>query len=258
MRSALYAEWTKLRTTAGPFWLVVLAAVLTTALSAVAARAVSCAATGCGVDAPLVALTGVQLGQAVVAVLAVMVVGDEYRTGMIRTTLAATPSRAILLGAKSLVVAGATLAAAVPGVLGAWLAGRLIMPGRGFTAEHGYAPLSLTDGGTLRAFAGSALYLTLVALLSLGIAAAVRDAPTGVGVVLGVLYMAPILVAVVSDPDWVRRLRQIMPSDAGTAILHTVDLPSLPIGPWPGLGVLALWSAGALLLGGLLLRLRDA
>ncbi|GIF62717.1 hypothetical protein Ais01nite_07520 [Asanoa ishikariensis] len=258
MTAALYAEWTKLRTVAGPFWLVALAAVLTTALSAAAAGAVTCAGAGCGVDAPMVALTGVQLGQAVVAVLAVMVVGDEYRTGMIRTTLAATPSRAVLLGAKSVVVAGATLAAAVPGVLGAWLAGRLIMPGRGFTAAHGYAPLSLTDGGTLRAFAGAALYLTLVALLSLGIAAAVRDAPTGVGVVLGVLYLAPILVAVVSDPDWERRLRQIMPSDAGSAILHTIDLPALPIGPWPGLGVLALWSAGALLLGGLLLRLRDA
>ena len=106
--------------------------------------------------------------------------------------------------------------------------------------------------------AGSALYLTLVALLSLGLAAAVRDAPTGVGVVLGVLYLAPVLVAVVSDPDWERRLRQITPSDAGLAIQHTIDLPSLPIGPWPGLGVLALWSAGALLLGGLLLRLRDA
>ena len=47
-----------------------------------------------------------------------MVVGDEYRTGMIRTTLAATPSRVVLLTAKGVVVAGATLAAAVPGVLG--------------------------------------------------------------------------------------------------------------------------------------------
>jgi ABC-2 type transport system permease protein len=258
MTAALHAEWTKLRTVAGPFALIGLAAVLTAGLSAGAAAAVTCAAAGCGIDAPQISLTGVHLGQAVVAVFAVMVVGDEYRTGMIRTTLAATPSRVILLAAKSVVVAGATLAAAVPAVFGSYVAGRLILPGRGFTAANGYGPLSLTDGATLRAVAGSALYLTLVALLSLGLAAVVRDAPTGVGVVLGVLYLAPVLVAVVSDPDWERRLRQITPSDAGLAIQHTIDLPSLPIGPWPGLGVLALWSAGALLLGGLLLRLRDA
>jgi ABC-2 type transport system permease protein len=32
----------------------------------------------------------------------------------------------------------------------------------------------------------------------------------------------------------------------------------MPISPWAGLGVLATWAAGALLLGGLLLRIRDA
>jgi ABC-2 type transport system permease protein len=33
---------------------------------------------------------------------------------------------------------------------------------------------------------------------------------------------------------------------------------SLPLTPWQGLGILALWAAGALLLGGIALRLRDA
>ena len=190
--------------------------------------------------------------------LAVLVIGNEYSTGMIRTTLTATPSPGGRAGREGVVVAGAMLAAAVPGVLGSYVVGRLILPGQGFTAANGYAPLSLTDGATLRAVAGSVLYLTLIALLSLGLAAAVRDAPTGVGVVLGLLYLAPVLVAVVTDPDWKRRMRQITPSDAGLAIQHTIDLDGLPIGPWAGLGVLALWSAGALLLGGLLLRLRDA
>jgi ABC-2 type transport system permease protein len=45
---------------------------------------------------------------------------------------------------------------------------------------------------------------------------------------------------------------------AGLAIQATINLRSLPIGPWAGLGVLAAWAAGALLAGGLLLRLRDA
>ena len=38
----------------------------------------------------------------------------------------------------------------------------------------------------------------------------------------------------------------------------TVGLKILPLTPWQGLGVLAAWAGGALLLGAVLLRLRDA
>ena len=48
------------------------------------------------------------------------------------------------------------------------------------------------------------------------------------------------------------------PMNAGLAIQATRNLGTLPIGPWAGLGVLAAWTAVALLAGGLLLRLRDA
>ena len=43
---------------------------------------------------------------------------------------------------------------------------------------------------------------------------------------------------------------------AGLAIQATTGLNTLPISPWAGLGVLAAWAAGALLLGGLLFRMR--
>ena len=45
---------------------------------------------------------------------------------------------------------------------------------------------------------------------------------------------------------------------AGLTIQATTGLRSLPITPWAGLGVLAAWAAGALLLGGALLKVRDA
>jgi ABC-2 type transport system permease protein len=45
---------------------------------------------------------------------------------------------------------------------------------------------------------------------------------------------------------------------AGLAIQATTDLNRLPLSPWAGLGVLAAWAAAALLVGGLVLRLRDA
>jgi ABC-2 type transport system permease protein len=45
---------------------------------------------------------------------------------------------------------------------------------------------------------------------------------------------------------------------AGLAIQATTGLSSLPLSPWAGLGVLAAWTAAALLAGWLVLRLRDA
>jgi hypothetical protein len=57
---------------------------------------------------------------------------------------------------------------------------------------------------------------------------------------------------------WPRHLEQIGPMTAGLSVQATTGLRSLPLPPWQGLGVLALWAAGALLAGGLALRLRDA
>jgi ABC-2 type transport system permease protein len=79
------------------------------------------------------------------------------------------------------------------------LAGRLILPGRGLSAANGYALVSLGNGPDLRAALGSALYLALIALLALGVTTAVRDSAAGIGLVLGVLYLFPIVSAVIPD-----------------------------------------------------------
>jgi ABC-2 type transport system permease protein len=258
MKAALYAEWTKLCTLAGTIWLLCATIALTVALSAAAAAATTCPSGGCAVDLPKLSLTGVQLGQALVAILAVLAISSEYSTGMIRTTFTAMPRRPTVLAAKATIVSGVVLAAGAVAALGCLLAGRLILPGHGFTPAHGYALLSLADGPVLRAAAGSVAYLALIALLSLGAATAVRDSAVAIGIVLGLLYLFPIIIQVVTNPHWQRHLKQLAPMTAGLAIQATTNLHSLPISPWAGLGVLAAWAAAALLAGGLLLRLRDA
>ena len=45
---------------------------------------------------------------------------------------------------------------------------------------------------------------------------------------------------------------------AGLYIQVTRGVDTLPLTPWQGLGVTALWAAGALALGAAVLRLRDA
>ncbi len=263
MSRILHAEWTKLRTLASTGWLLLAAAALTVAVSAAAVAAVRCArATACPADPAKLSLTGVSVGQAVVAVLAVQVISGEYSTGMIRTTFAAMPRRSAVLAAKAAVLTGLVAAASAVAVLGCVLAGRLLLPGDGVTpvrgARHSFPPLSLGDGPVLRAAAGSVLYLALIGLFSLGIAAAVRDSAVAIGVVLGLLYLFPVAAAVVGDPRWQQRIDQFGPMTAGLDIQATTGLRSLPLSPWAGLGVLAAWAAAALLAGGLLLRFRDA
>ena len=258
LSDALSAEWTKARTLASTGWLLLAAVTATVAVSTAVAAAVTCPAGNCAEDPAKISLTGIYLGQVVVAILAVLMIGSEYSTGMIRVTLAAMPGRTTVLAAKAAVLTGLVLACGAVAVLGCVLAGQIILPGHGIGPGHGYPSLSLGDGPVLRAAAGSVLYLALVALLSLGTATAVRDSATAIGVVLGLLYLFPIIGAALGGSPLARHLQQIGPMTAGLAIQATTGLRNLPISPWAGLGVLAAWTAAALLAGGLVLRLRDA
>jgi ABC-2 type transport system permease protein len=253
---ALHAEWTKFRTVAGPAWLLAGVVALTVAVGVAAASVVHCSSAACGIDPAKVGFTGVYLGQAVVAVGGVLAIGNEYSTGMIKLSLTAMPRRLTWFVAKATVLTAPVLTAAALAVAGAALAGWLILPGHGFTPAHGYA--SLTAATDFRAAAGAVLYLTLIALLSLGLAAAVRDSAVAIGLLLGVLYLFPLAAAVVSNPTLARHLDQIGPLPAGLDAQATVGINGLPLTPWQGLGVVALWTAGALFLGVLTLTLRDA
>jgi ABC-2 type transport system permease protein len=249
--SALRAEWTKLRTTPGPAWLLAGVVASTVAVSAAAAASGPCPSADCGVDPARLGLTGVQLGQAVVAVLAVLCMGGEYGTGLVHVTLAAVPRRVTVLAAKATVLAAVVAGAAALAVAGSLAVARIVLPGHGI-------PLALGDAPVLRAAAGSVLYLVLIAGLALGVATAVRDSATATGIVLVLLYAYPIVIRVVADPAWLRRLERFGPTTAGLAVQATTGLDELAIGPWRGLGVLAIWTAVALAVGGLLLHHRDA
>jgi ABC-2 type transport system permease protein len=258
LRYALHAEWTKLRTVSGPAWLLLGVAALTISVSAPAVRATGCPQNlSCPVDTTKLSLTGIQFGQALVAILAVLMVSNEYSSGMMRITLAAMPRRQAVLAAKAILLAALVLAAGAVAVFGSVLAGHLILPGHGFTAARGFHPVWLSYGPTLRAAGGSVLYLGLIALLSLGVAVIVRDSAVSIGVVLALLYLCPIIASFIGNEPWQHRLERWTPTVAGLTIQDTTGLQSLVITPWAGLGVLAIWAAAAMLAGGLVFWFRD-
>ncbi|WP_030174693.1 ABC transporter permease [Streptomyces sp. NRRL S-813] len=257
MIAALRAEWTKTRTTGGGAWLLAGAVAVTVALSAGIAAATHVSAHSGQEDPTKVALGGIYLGQAVVAVFAVLTISEEYGTGMIRVSLAAVPRRLVLLAAKAATTTALALAAGVLAVTGCLLVGRLMLPGAGLDPAHGCPLISLGDGPTLRAAIGSVCYLVLIGLLALGVATVVRDSAPAIAVVMGVLYLPPLLAQAFADPLR-RHIEQIAPMTAGLAVQATATAHSEPIGPWAGLGVLTAWAATSLLLAALLLRRRDA
>ena len=71
------------------------------------------------------------------------------------------------------------------------------------------------------------------------------------------LYLFPIIAGFVGDPAWHDRIERYTPL-AGLNIQATTGLRSLPITPWAGLGVLAIWAVLALAAGAASIRLRDA
>jgi ABC-2 type transport system permease protein len=262
MTYALRAEWTKLRTVRSTAWLFLAAIVITVLAGAAMAGSVNTshcpAPSRCNHDTTKLVFTGVWLGQVAIVVLAALTMTNEYGTRMIQSTLAANPRRVQVLIAKAGVVTSIVLSAATLSVLGSLVVGGAILQKNGFTTANGYSPLSLADEPTLRAAAGTVLYLGLIAIFSLGLGTAIRDTAGAVTVILGLLFAFPIIAQFVGDPLWSERLQRLAPMSAGLAIQKTRGLENLPVGPWAGLGVLAIQSSASLLVGGIALKTRDA
>jgi ABC-2 type transport system permease protein len=255
-------EWTKLRTDPGTRWCTLALIAGTLAVSTLASwttDALDCAPRPCTMDATRISLSGVYLGQIAAVVLAVLAISREYESMMIRTTLAASPRRSPLLLGKAGVAVATVAAIAILAGAATLITARLIMPGQGFTPANGYPlVLSLADEPTRRAYLGTVLYLSLVALLSLGIAAIVRHTGAAIATTLGLLYVTPIAALFVTDPLWQGRIRRYSPMTAGLAIQTTTAQTGQPIAPWVGLGLLAAYAGAAVVAGAILFHRRDA
>jgi ABC-2 type transport system permease protein len=257
MSAALRAEWTKLRTLPGNVWLLVGVLAGTAGISAAAGAFTQTSGITRNGDTTKLSLSGVYLGQLLVAALASIAISEEFATGMICLTLTATPRRIAVLTAKASNLVGLIALAGAGGVSCSLVIGRLLLPADGLDPAHGYPFISLASAGTARAAAGTVIYLGLVALLSLGVATVIRDTAVSIGAIVALLYLPPLLADVVGG-SLGRHITQIAPMSAGLAIQTTTQLRALPVQPWAGLGILACWAAGSLLLAATTLHVRDA
>ena len=108
----------------------------------------------------------------------------------------------------------------------------------------------------LRAVVGTALFLALIALFSLGVGAVLRSTALAIALVVALVVVIPIvaLTTSVGASNWVNRATP----NAGLATQQTIKLPDVVLGPWAGLGVLGIYAVVALGLACWRLRSRDA
>jgi ABC-type transport system involved in multi-copper enzyme maturation permease subunit len=210
---------------------------------------------GSGVDIAQ-ALVGTFAGLIVVVVVGTMFITAEYRRGLIRTTLTASPRRGQVLLAKAIVTGLVTF---VVGLVAAAVA--LPVGERHLRAGGSFIdPVSILT--EVRLVAGTAALLAVAAILALALGAVLRRSAVAVTVVIMVI-VAPYILSTALSGGASQWLLRVTPA-AGFAIQQAYPrYPQLGIAytslaPWAGFAVLCGWAAVALGLAVILLRRRDA
>jgi len=200
-------------------------------------------------------LQGVQVGLLAAIVLGVLAATGEYKTGMIRTTLAATPRRGRVLAAKAAVVGGVTFVAGVVATAIAFLVAQPILRSRGMRPPA-YEYRYLWEPEVLRAVTGTAAVLALLAVFALALGMLLRRSGRTIPLVIA-LVLVPQLAGGMLSLEADMWLDRTTPA-AGLAIQQTIVRFDTAINPWGGLAVLAAYTAAALALAHWLLRRRNA
>ncbi|GAA3296135.1 ABC transporter permease [Streptomyces cinereospinus] len=247
------SEWTKIRSVASTVWTLSLAVVVTVGLgmliSALSRNEFQAADEGRrSFDPTFVSFAGMSLGQLAMIVFGVLVVSNEYSSGMIRASLAAVPQRGTFLFSKIAVATLLALAVGMATGFAAFFLGQAVL---------GDLRADLGDPGVLRAVLGAGLYMTLITVFSMGVATMLRSPMLSLGVLMPFFFLISTILGNVSAT---RAFGRYLPDQAGSRIMQVV-VPAgddTPYGPWGGLGIMVLWVVAALAGGLLLLKRRDA
>ncbi len=250
-RQVAAMEWIKLRTLRSTWWTLA----ITVAGAIAMAIVIGLNTKNASGDLTNNALAGVIPGLLLTGVLGVMITTSEYTSGLVRATLAAVPNRALVLAAKAAVFGGVTLALGEAASFIAFIAGSAALRG-------GIAAPTLSQPGVLRAVVLSGASFSLIGLLGLGLGAMVRHTAAAIGVLVGGVWILAQLIGALAHGAIAYLPISIIANSLATTKPETCGpgAASCPhfLSAWAGLGVLCLYAAVALGVGGWLLSRRDA
>jgi ABC-2 type transport system permease protein len=190
------------------------------------------------------ALAGLSIAQALVGVLGVQLITQEFRF-TVRLTFSAEPRRPRVMTAKAVTITVVGLVIGAIAVVAGLLIGGQLLQARDFPFEYG-------GPGFSRAVAGSVAVTAIFGLVGLGLGAIVRSpAPAITIFVVWVLVVEGIVYAAVP------KVGQFAPFQAG-AQLSSIDPVDPGLGPvWGGL-LFAAFAGALVTAGAMLVSKRDA
>ncbi len=250
----LRSEWTKMRTQRSVVWALLSTIVLIIGFGFLYALLREShpphdPASFRSFDPTAISLAGVNLAQLAIGVLGVLLITNEYSSGLIRASFAAVPSRLPILWAKAIALVLTTVALCIPATFATFLIGQSVL-----SRQH--LDVTLSQPGVTRAVLGSALYLGGVGLLGLGLGALLRNTAGAISALFGALFGIQLLVGFLPGA-WSDEITRYLPSPAGVAVTAVMRDP-LSLSPWTGLGVFLAYPAVVLALAAYWMRRRDA
>jgi regulation of enolase protein 1 (concanavalin A-like superfamily) len=212
-------------------------------------------------DPVSIALFGVIGGLIVICAVAVLSITSEYRRGMIRSTLTASPRRGRVLAAKAIVVGATAFTIGLVSGAVALLVSQPVLRDHGFAAPA-FPPVSLLDGAVLRAVILTAAVVAALAVFSVGVGTIMRHSAAAITTVLA-LVLVPVIAssAMSAGPAlWMMRLTPAggLATQRAKPPTRTLVEPWAMLSPWAGLAVVCAYAAVSMIAAWWLVRRRDA
>jgi ABC-2 type transport system permease protein len=284
LAGTIRSEFTKLRSVRSTYWTIAAMVIVSVGFAAIAGFAIAQnlhnnPANKAGMDATQASLGGFfELGQLIIAVLGALTITSEYSTGMIRTSLTAMPRRGTVYAAKLLVFGTVTLVVSLLTSFIAFFVGQAAMSGSGVSASLFHSvtipanaivngspnnvkfsgTIVISPGTVLTAILGTALFVTVVALIAFGLGAIIRHTAGAITSVIALMFIIPIILQLLPD-TWRWDIIRFFPDAAGRVLSVTVGQQNPHLwSAWPQFGVTLLYAAVFLGVGAYLFRKRDA
>lgn len=197
----------------------------------------------------------IMLTQLVVGVMGVLIVTNEYSTGMIRSTLAAVPRRIPVLTAKAVLLILVVVVVTLPAIFAAFFIGDAMLS----TANLG---LALNEPDVLRALVGGSLYMAGVGIFGSILGWLLRSAAGAIATLVGVIILLPVLLPLI-PLGWVDTASEYLPSTVGQRIFMLSSVldeltNQVDVDPVTGFGIFTAYAIAGLVISAWVLKRRDA
>jgi ABC-2 type transport system permease protein len=292
LRGVLASEFTKIRSVRSTYWTMAALVVVSVGIAALVGFGIASDIHNQPWDKPgtdgtqSILIPFFELGQLIIAVVGAMAITSEYSTGMIRTSLTAMPRRGTVYLSKLIVLTVVSFVISVvtsflaffvgsatlgnSGVAGS-LFHNVTIPmgvnmGPGKSGPGGpphYAFVGhevITPAHVLTAIVGSALFVTVVALIAFGLGAIIRHTAGAITSAIGLMFVLSIIVQILPE-SWRADIVRFMPDSAGRVLSSTLPQHDNMVhlwSTWPQFLVTVIWMLVFVGVGGYLFSKRDA